>query len=205
MSKKNSIFGLLFCVLVTWSGKSISHDDAIYVSINPMSCVPTEETIRDKKYLVTAGRVAIKKGIVGRITFICPIGPIHSPDNKEFKNSEKADALGITMNYYNQTSSATIWAAVRSANLINGAVKTVIEVNSLPLQGFSGANGASFARTSNSGAKLDFTKNTYWVQFSLNRDRIAFSTPGDTAPEEEPVELRFALLNIGLKIASLKH
>ena len=183
---------------------ALAHDDAIYLSINPMSCVPTVQTGAEQKFVKTAGRVKFRPDAVGIISFICPLGPIHSPNNREDRGSAKADALSLTMRYANRSFEGTITAAVRRAGLINGSVQNVLEVRSSPNTGIDNGGNSQFARASTSGGTLDFTEFTYWVQFTLKRDRVEMTTPDDVAGGR-PTERGLAILDLGLKIAKIRH
>jgi hypothetical protein len=185
--KGNILKILLFAFLLLGTTKTFAREN-MYWSINPMSCTPISDTLREQKYITTGGRVKFKDGVIGLISFICPIPP--------FNTNAGIDLVALSMDYYQDSFEGIISAKVRRANLKTGAVQDVVRV-----QSSRGGSPSSFHRVVNhSSTIIDLNDYTYWVQFTLKQDRIEMTQPDDISGGT-PHQRRMAILNLLLSLS----
>ena len=126
--------------------------DTTVWSTPAMGMVPTSETVRENKYITTAGRVKFKVGEAGKITFIAPV-TVSLPSGEYALRAQLErtvpDLLGTEIQ-------------LRRARRGDGAVETI-----LACVGVQGGPVTNNVRSTSSPIKtlaVDLSQHFYWVQ-----------------------------------------
>jgi hypothetical protein len=114
--------------------------------------VPTADTVRESKYVTTAGRVKFSVGQSGRISFVAPV-QIPLPEGRYVLRAH----LERTIPDLFQTS-----IALRRASHFDGDVETLL--NCVGVEGGSVPNNVRFADSPGQQLKIDLDQHYYWVQ-----------------------------------------
>jgi hypothetical protein len=141
--------------------------DTIVWSTPAMCMIPTADTVRDNKYITTAGRIKFRVGQAGRITFVAPIQtPL--PEGEYFLRAHLErripDLFGTEI-------------ALRRARRGDGAVTTVLEC--VGVQGGSDEDNVRFSDSEGKQLEVDLDASYYWVQVTDVNTSPATSTSVD--------------------------
>ncbi len=127
-------------------------ENPIVWSTPAMCMVPTADTVKENKYVTTAGRIKFKVGESGRITFVAPV-QIPLPEGRYILRAQLErripDLFGTTIE-------------LRRARRGNGAVETVLScvgVQAGPVQ-----NNIRVSDSPAKNMKIDLNEFFYWVQ-----------------------------------------
>ena len=126
--------------------------DTVIWSTPAMCMVPTSETVRENKYVTTAGRVKFNVGESGKITFLAAVQtsfPQGSYALRAHLERTVPDLFGTTIQ-------------LRRAHRVTGAVETILScagVQAGPVQ-----NNIRFSDSPVTSMKVDLDEHYYWVQ-----------------------------------------
>ena len=126
--------------------------DTTVWSTPAMCMVPAAETVRENKYVTTAGRVKFKVGESGKITFLAPVSVSLPQGNYALRaHLERTvpDLFGTTIQ-------------LRRAHRVSGAVETVLSC--VGVQSGSVQNNIRFSDSPLKSMKVDLDEHYYWVQ-----------------------------------------
>lgn len=131
-----------------------------------MACVPTSATVEAGNYVTTAGRVKHDDGALGRISFICPF--------------DEARELSLRKSYRLQASIKRVsnhplpreyvTVQLRAADERSGHVFTILETE---FDNFLATPGEPLVRIWSQDEVIGWNDDfTYWVQLTIDRDRV---------------------------------
>jgi hypothetical protein len=128
--------------------------DTTVWSTPAMGMVPTAETVREDKYVTTAGRVKFKVGQAGKITFVAAI-PFPLPKGQYVLRAhlerKVPDLFGTEI-------------LLRRARHAGGNVETLLKC--VGVQGAIGdpQNNVRFSDSESKSLEVDLNEHYYWVQ-----------------------------------------
>jgi len=160
MSKKIILITIFSFINVFTSANAESYSDRYVWQHTAMACVPTANTIEQRKYVTTGGKVKFKSNKIGKIVFICPITT--SLPNESYK-------ILANFNYEVPINKGKLIVQLRRSHNETGNVDTILEnthINQLY------PNLSEIYRETYSDLKqinFNFFKYTYWVQLNIKR------------------------------------
>ena len=133
-----------------------------------MACAPTAQTIAEKKYVTTAGRVKFKEGYTGTISFICPVT----------RTLKKGNYNLIMVAKLNGGSSVPTARLVEQQGSIYKIKNLLVAGNLIPSGFPSGHPSAGYDAYWSDVEEINIdidSNNYYWVQLTINKSASAGS------------------------------